>query len=135
MIIDKLFSDVILGDDLARPLTFHELSPSGVNSVGHMSTLQGAPTWIGLGKQGEKFVNNVFAMIQPLLPVHQRALLSLSRIQYEKIKVQPNLSYNICICRPTLFSYLSWSLLCLLTGPANYTEWQQKTDPLTGQEQ
>lgn len=86
MLLENL-SLLTQNDDLTRPLTFHEFSHSGVNSVGQMNTLQETPKCIGLGKQGEKFLNNVFAMILPVLPVHHRAILSLSRIQYEKLKV------------------------------------------------
>ncbi|XP_071761867.2 nuclear exosome regulator NRDE2 [Centroberyx gerrardi] len=75
------------GNDLQRPLTSHGLPDPGVNSVGHMTTLQGARKWAGLGKQGEGFVTNVLSMVQPLLPARHRAVLSLSWMQYEKLKV------------------------------------------------
>ncbi|XP_054652067.1 nuclear exosome regulator NRDE2 isoform X2 [Dunckerocampus dactyliophorus] len=75
------------GNDPRRPLTFHSLPSHGVNSVGHMTTLQGTRKCAGLGKQGEKFVTNMFNMLQPVLPVQHRAVLSLSRMQYEKLKV------------------------------------------------
>ncbi|KAM3871296.1 nuclear exosome regulator NRDE2 [Diretmus argenteus] len=75
------------GNDLQRPLTSHDLPNTGVNSVGHMTTLQGTRKWEGLGKQGEGFVTNVFNMVHALLPPHQRAVLSLSWMQYEKLKV------------------------------------------------
>uniref|UniRef100_A0A3B4BJ74 Uncharacterized protein n=1 Tax=Periophthalmus magnuspinnatus TaxID=409849 RepID=A0A3B4BJ74_9GOBI len=78
---------IFLDDNFARPLTFPELLHTGMNSVGQMTTLQGTPKGIGLGKQGGKFLNNVIAMIQPLLPTHHRAILSLSQIQNEKLKV------------------------------------------------
>ncbi|XP_020774937.2 nuclear exosome regulator NRDE2 isoform X1 [Boleophthalmus pectinirostris] len=74
-------------DNFARPLTFPELLHTGMNSVGQMTTLQGMPKCIGLGKQGGKFLNNIIAMIQPLLPTHHRAILFLSQIQNEKLKV------------------------------------------------
>nr|XP_046268144.1 nuclear exosome regulator NRDE2 isoform X2 [Scatophagus argus] len=75
------------GDELRRPLTSNDLPDPGVNSVGVMTTLQGTGKWVGLGKQGETFVTNVFNMIQPVLPAHHRAVLSLCRIRYEKLKV------------------------------------------------
>ncbi|KAM7376652.1 hypothetical protein PAMP_006374 [Pampus punctatissimus] len=75
------------GDDLKRPLTCHDLPGLGINAVGHMTTLQGARKWAGLGKHGERFVTNVFNMVQPVLPAHHRAVLSLSWMQYEKLKV------------------------------------------------
>ncbi|XP_073323174.1 nuclear exosome regulator NRDE2 isoform X2 [Pagrus major] len=75
------------GHDLRRPLTSHDLPDLGVNSVGHMTTLQGTRNLAGLGKQGETFVTNVLNMLQPVLPAPHRATLSLSWIQYEKFKV------------------------------------------------
>uniref|UniRef100_A0A3Q3DW62 NRDE-2, necessary for RNA interference, domain containing n=1 Tax=Hippocampus comes TaxID=109280 RepID=A0A3Q3DW62_HIPCM len=75
------------GSDSRRALTSHNLPRPGMNSVGHMTTLQGTRKWVGLGKQGEKFVNAMFNMLQPVLPSEQRAVLSLSRMQYEKLKV------------------------------------------------
>ncbi|XP_029982132.1 protein NRDE2 homolog isoform X2 [Sphaeramia orbicularis] len=75
------------GNDLQRPLTSHDLPDLGVNSIGHMTTLQGIRKLVGLGKQGERFVTNVLNMVQPVLPAHHRAALSLSLVQYEKLKV------------------------------------------------
>uniref|UniRef100_A0A8D0D0N6 NRDE-2, necessary for RNA interference, domain containing n=1 Tax=Sander lucioperca TaxID=283035 RepID=A0A8D0D0N6_SANLU len=75
------------GNELRHPLTSQDLPEPGVNSVGHMTTLQGTRKWVGLGKQGERFVTNVINMLQPVLPAHHRAALSLSRMQYEKLKV------------------------------------------------
>ncbi|XP_070699085.1 nuclear exosome regulator NRDE2 [Pempheris klunzingeri] len=75
------------GNELQRPLTSHNLPDPGVNSVGHMTTLQGTRKWAGLGKLGERFVTSVFNMVQPVLPAHHRAVLSLSWMQYEKLKV------------------------------------------------
>uniref|UniRef100_A0A3P8RQF7 NRDE-2, necessary for RNA interference, domain containing n=1 Tax=Amphiprion percula TaxID=161767 RepID=A0A3P8RQF7_AMPPE len=75
------------GKELQHPLTCYDLPDPGVNSVGHMTTLQGPRKWMGLGKQGEKFVTNVFSMVRPVLPPHHRAFLSLSWVQYEKVKV------------------------------------------------
>uniref|UniRef100_A0A3B4HA28 NRDE-2, necessary for RNA interference, domain containing n=1 Tax=Pundamilia nyererei TaxID=303518 RepID=A0A3B4HA28_9CICH len=77
----------ILGHAPQRPLTSYDLADGGINSVGHMTTLQGTRKWVGLGKQGEKFLTNLFNMLQPVLPPHHRAFLSLSWIQYEKLKV------------------------------------------------
>lgn len=82
----------ILGNELQRPLTSYDLPHPGVNSVGHMTTLQGTRKWVGLGKQGETFVTNVFNMIQPVLPARHRAILSLSWTQYQKLKVGIGLS-------------------------------------------
>ncbi|MEQ2254080.1 hypothetical protein ILYODFUR_000074 [Ilyodon furcidens] len=77
------------GTELHRPLTSFNLPvlETGINSVGHMTTLQGTRKWSGLGKQGEKFLTNVFSMLQPVLPPPHRAVLSLSWILYEKLKV------------------------------------------------
>ncbi|XP_035529629.1 nuclear exosome regulator NRDE2 [Morone saxatilis] len=75
------------GNEPQRPLTSHDLPDPGVNSVGHMTTLQGTRKWVGLGKQGAMFVTNVFNMVRPVLPAHHRAALSLSWMQYEKLKV------------------------------------------------
>lgn len=58
-----------------------------------MTTLQGTRKWVGLGKQGERFVTNVLTMVQPVLPPDHRAILSLSWMQYEKLKVR-NSHYN-----------------------------------------
>lgn len=82
----------ILGNEHQRPLTSYDLPDSGVSSVGHMTTLQGTRKWVGLGKQGERFVTNVFSMVQPVLPPHHRAVLSLCWMQYEKLKVRTSLS-------------------------------------------
>lgn len=76
-----------VGTDLQHPMTFHDLPDPGVNPVGHMTILQGKKRGAGLGKQGELFVTNVFSMVQAVLPVHHRAILSLSWMQYEKLKV------------------------------------------------
>ncbi|KAM4626041.1 nuclear exosome regulator NRDE2 [Polymixia lowei] len=75
------------GNDPQRPLTTYDLPNPGVNSMGHMTTLQGTRKWAGLGKQGEGFLTNVFHMLHPLLPTHHRAVLSLSWMRYEKLKV------------------------------------------------
>ncbi|XP_062296230.1 nuclear exosome regulator NRDE2 [Scomber scombrus] len=75
------------GNDPRRPLTSHDLPGPGVNSVGHMTTLQGTRKQAGLGKHGELFITNVFSMVQPVLPANHRAVLSLSWMQYEKLKV------------------------------------------------
>ncbi|XP_057716285.1 nuclear exosome regulator NRDE2 [Corythoichthys intestinalis] len=74
------------GSDSRHALTSHNL-PNGMSSVGHMTTLQGTRKWTGLGKQGEKFVNTMFHMLQPVLSSQHRTILSLSRMQYEKLKV------------------------------------------------
>lgn len=82
----------ILGNDLRHPLTSYDLPDLGVNSVGHMTTLQGTRKFAGLGKQGETFVTNVLNMLQPVVPAPHRATLSLSWMQYEKSKVGVSLS-------------------------------------------
>uniref|UniRef100_A0A8C4I9H5 NRDE-2, necessary for RNA interference, domain containing n=1 Tax=Dicentrarchus labrax TaxID=13489 RepID=A0A8C4I9H5_DICLA len=84
--VDPVLS-LFVRNEPRRPLTSHDLPDPGVNSVGHMTTLQGTRKWVGLGKQGEMFVTNVFNMVQPVLPAHHRAALSLSWMQYEKLKV------------------------------------------------
>ncbi|KAG7509979.1 NRDE2-like [Solea senegalensis] len=75
------------GHDPQHPLTSYDLADPGISSVGHMTTLQGTRKWVGLGKHGERFVNNVFNMVQPVLLPRDRAVLSLSWMQYEKLKV------------------------------------------------
>ncbi|XP_060918873.1 nuclear exosome regulator NRDE2 [Labrus mixtus] len=75
------------GNDLSHPLTSGDLPDLGVDSVGHMTTLQGTRKWVGLGKQGEGFFTNVFSMVQHVLPAQHRAILSLSWMRYEKLKV------------------------------------------------
>uniref|UniRef100_A0AAV2JD92 NRDE-2, necessary for RNA interference, domain containing n=1 Tax=Knipowitschia caucasica TaxID=637954 RepID=A0AAV2JD92_KNICA len=57
MLLEKL-SLLTQNDNIARPLTFPEVLNTGMNSVG-----------------------------QPLLPLHHRAILTLSRLQNEKLKV------------------------------------------------
>uniref|UniRef100_A0A4W6FCU8 NRDE-2, necessary for RNA interference, domain containing n=1 Tax=Lates calcarifer TaxID=8187 RepID=A0A4W6FCU8_LATCA len=86
LLLDSL-SFLTQGNERQRPLTSYDLPDSGVSSVGHMTTLQGTRKWVGLGKQGERFVTNVFSMVQPVLPPHHRAVLSLCWMQYEKLKV------------------------------------------------
>ncbi|XP_063765463.1 nuclear exosome regulator NRDE2 isoform X2 [Eleginops maclovinus] len=75
------------GNELRRPLTSYDLPDPGVNSIGHMTTLQGTRKWVGLGKLGERFVTNVLKMVQTVLPAQLQAALSLSWMQYEKLKV------------------------------------------------
>ncbi|KAM4724554.1 nuclear exosome regulator NRDE2 [Anableps anableps] len=86
MLLENL-SLLTQGTELQHPLTSFNLPETGMNSVGHMTTLQGTRKWLGLGKQGEKFLTNVFSMLQPVLPPPHRAVLSLSWILYEKLKV------------------------------------------------
>lgn len=78
----------LLGVDPQRPLTYQDLPNTGVNPVGLMTTLQGNRKWVGLGKQGEKFVANLLKMVQPVLRVDSQTNLALSRMRYEKLKVQ-----------------------------------------------
>ncbi|XP_028995868.1 nuclear exosome regulator NRDE2 [Betta splendens] len=99
--VDSVFSDALCqsdlllenlslltqGTDLQHPLTSHDLPDLGINAVGHMTTLQGTKKLAGLGKHGERFVTNVFNMVQAFLPTHHRAVLSLCWMQYEKVKV------------------------------------------------
>ncbi|TWW72359.1 nuclear exosome regulator NRDE2 isoform X1 [Takifugu flavidus] len=75
------------GVDPQRPLTYQDLPDTGVNPVGLMTTLQGNRKWVGLGKQGEKFVANLLKMVQPVLRVDSQTNLALSRMRYEKLKV------------------------------------------------
>ncbi|KAM6973261.1 nuclear exosome regulator NRDE2 [Aplochiton taeniatus] len=69
------------------PLTSHDLPDPGLSPVGHMTTLQGARKWAGLGRQGEEFLTNALHMLLPLVSDPHRAVLSLAWIQYEKLKV------------------------------------------------
>ncbi|XP_020569349.1 protein NRDE2 homolog isoform X1 [Oryzias latipes] len=75
------------GKEPQRPLTSYDIPDLGVDSVGHMTTLQGKRKWVGLGRQGERFLTNMLSMLQPVLPPHHRASLTLSLLQYEKLKV------------------------------------------------
>lgn len=75
------------GTEPQRPLTSHDLPEPGVDSVGHMTSLQGARKSPGLGKPGELFLTHVLSMVLPVLPAQQRAALSLSWMQYQKLKV------------------------------------------------
>ncbi|XP_029973188.1 protein NRDE2 homolog [Salarias fasciatus] len=86
LILENL-SFLTQGNELRHPLTSCDIPDPGVNSVGHTVTLQGTRKWMGLEKQGEKFVTNVFSMVQPMLPPLHRSCLTLSWIQYEKLKV------------------------------------------------
>ncbi|XP_007575926.1 protein NRDE2 homolog isoform X1 [Poecilia formosa] len=86
MLLENL-SLLTQGASLQRPLTSFNPLETGINPVGHMTTLQGTRKWLGLGKQGEKFLTNVFSMLQPFLPPPHRAVLSLSWMLYEKLKV------------------------------------------------
>lgn len=78
----------LLGNDPQHPLTYHDLSDPGVNPVGLMTTLQGNRKWVGLGKQGEKFVADILKMVQPVLRVESQTILSLRWMRYEKLKVK-----------------------------------------------
>lgn len=84
-----MFPSCLTGAELQRPLTSFNLLETGINPVGHMTTLQGTRKWLGLGKQGEKLLTNVFSMLQPFLPPPHRAVLSLSWMLYERLKVDP----------------------------------------------
>ncbi|CAN9502574.1 unnamed protein product [Ophioblennius macclurei] len=86
LILENL-SFLTQGTDLQHPLTSYDIPDPGVNSVGHTVTLQGTRKWMGLEKQGEKFVTYVFSMVQPVLPPLHMSCLTLSWIQYEKLKV------------------------------------------------
>lgn len=83
----NLNSCYILGNELQRPLTSQDLPDTGVNSVGLTTTLQGIRKWAGLGKQGEMFLTNIISMLQPVISAQHRAVLTLCRMQYEKLKV------------------------------------------------
>uniref|UniRef100_A0A3B3I8A8 NRDE-2, necessary for RNA interference, domain containing n=1 Tax=Oryzias latipes TaxID=8090 RepID=A0A3B3I8A8_ORYLA len=83
----NLSSIPITGKEPQRPLTSYDIPDLGVDSVGHMTTLQGKRKWVGLGRQGERFLTNMLSMLQPVLPPHHRASLTLSLLQYEKLKV------------------------------------------------
>ncbi|KAM9777889.1 nuclear exosome regulator NRDE2 [Neosynchiropus ocellatus] len=82
------------GSDPKCPLTYQHNQVPVVNSVGHMTTLQGTRKLVGLGRQGERFLSNVVNMIQPVLSAQQQAVLSLSLMQYEKQKVLRCLTSN-----------------------------------------
>ncbi|XP_041928788.1 nuclear exosome regulator NRDE2 isoform X1 [Alosa sapidissima] len=80
--------------DPERPLTSIHLqssssssSLSGVSPVGHMTVLGTPHKQAGLCKPGEEFVQNVLQQVAPLLPAEDRAVLHLSWLQYERLKV------------------------------------------------
>lgn len=80
--------------DRERPLTsvcpLSSLSSSlqaGVSPVGRMTVLGEPRKQAGLCKAGEEFVQNVLHQVAPLLPAEDRAVLHLSWLQYEKLKV------------------------------------------------
>nr|XP_015205763.1 PREDICTED: protein NRDE2 homolog [Lepisosteus oculatus] len=82
------------GLEWERPLTSLYPEHAGISSVGHMTTLRSAKKPIGLCKQGEEFVQNVFQQLLPLCSSEEKSLLTLYWIQYEKLKVLRCLQSN-----------------------------------------
>lgn len=72
-----------------KPLTFLNLSFSGVSCVGRMDQL-GCRRWTRAhGREGEDFIRNVFHLVLPLFSGKERSQLCLSWLQYEIAKVTP----------------------------------------------
>lgn len=70
-----------------KPLTFLNLSFSGVSCVGRMDQL-GCRRWTRAhGREGEDFIRNVFHLVLPLFSGKERSQLCLSWLQYEIAKV------------------------------------------------
>ncbi|XP_068942085.1 nuclear exosome regulator NRDE2 isoform X1 [Petaurus breviceps papuanus] len=70
-----------------KPLTFFNLSFSGVNCVGHMDTMNRQGQRMGHCKEGEEFIQNIFHLILPLFSGKEKSHFCLSWLQYEIAKV------------------------------------------------
>ncbi|XP_036171235.1 nuclear exosome regulator NRDE2 isoform X2 [Myotis myotis] len=70
-----------------QPLTFLNLSFSGVSCVGRMDQL-GCRRWTrGHGREGEEFIRNIFHLVMPLFSGRERSQLCSSWLRYEIAKV------------------------------------------------
>ncbi|KAM5337407.1 nuclear exosome regulator NRDE2 [Glossophaga mutica] len=70
-----------------KPLTFLNLSFSGVSCVGRMDQL-GCRRWArGHSREGEEFIRNVFHLVMPLFSGRERSQLCFSWLLYEIAKV------------------------------------------------
>lgn len=72
-----------------QPLTFLNLSFSGVSCVGRMDQL-GCRRWTrGHSREGEEFIRNIFHLVMPLFSGAERSQLCSSWLRYEIAKVTP----------------------------------------------
>ncbi|XP_066200286.1 nuclear exosome regulator NRDE2 [Saccopteryx leptura] len=70
-----------------KPLTFLNLSFSGVSCVGRMDPF-GCRRWTrGHGREGEEFICNIFHLAMPLFSGRERSQLCSSWLRYETAKV------------------------------------------------
>ncbi|XP_058423521.1 nuclear exosome regulator NRDE2 isoform X1 [Diceros bicornis minor] len=70
-----------------KPLTFLNLSFSGVSSVGRMDHL-GCRRWTrGHSREGEEFIRNIFHLVMPLFSGKEKSQLCFSWLRYEIAKV------------------------------------------------
>ncbi|XP_036986114.2 nuclear exosome regulator NRDE2 isoform X2 [Artibeus jamaicensis] len=70
-----------------KPLTFLNLSFSGVSSVGRTDQL-GCRRWTrGHSREGEEFIRNIFHLVMPLFSGRERSQLCFSWLRYEIAKV------------------------------------------------
>ncbi|XP_027408522.1 protein NRDE2 homolog isoform X2 [Bos indicus x Bos taurus] len=70
-----------------KPLTFLDLSCSGVSCVGRMEPLGGRRWPRGPSREGEEFIRNVFHLALPLFAGRERSQLCVSWLRYEITKV------------------------------------------------
>uniref|UniRef100_A0A8C6DMQ0 Nuclear exosome regulator NRDE2 n=1 Tax=Moschus moschiferus TaxID=68415 RepID=A0A8C6DMQ0_MOSMO len=70
-----------------KPLTFLDLSCSGVGCVGCMEPLGGQRWPRGPSREGEEFIRNVFHLAMPLFAGGERSKLCVSWLRYEITKV------------------------------------------------
>lgn len=82
-----------------RPLTFLNLSFSGISCVGRTDQL-GCRRWTrGHHREGEEFIRNVFHLVMPLFSGTERSQLCFSWLRYEIAKVTPASSPHLISCR------------------------------------
>ncbi|XP_010843541.1 PREDICTED: protein NRDE2 homolog [Bison bison bison] len=70
-----------------KPLTFLDLSCSGVSCVGRMEPLGGRRWPRGPSREGEEVIRNVFHLALPLFAGRERSQLCVSWLRYEITKV------------------------------------------------
>lgn len=88
-----------------KPLTFLDLSCSGVSCVGRMEPLGGRRWPRGPSREGEEFIRNVFHLALPLFAGRERSQLCVSWLRYEITKVTPGpppLGGDLGSCRRVL---------------------------------
>lgn len=72
-----------------KPLTFLNLSFSGVSCVGRTDQL-GCRHWTrGHSREGEEFIRSIFHLVMPLFSGKERSQLCFSWLRYEIAKVTP----------------------------------------------